>query len=118
MHPGMHSAFCDCQKPRCADCGESYGEDLTLVAPGTYLCGLCEETREQRDAELKNGACASCYGCLGTGRLVGFGSRGELCPCVARCYACDEVIVWAHDDERPPQYCATCLVSECAEAAQ
>jgi hypothetical protein len=111
-HAGVHSALCNCLDPVCADCGCEDRERLSLVAPALWLCGMCEERREQRDAELRAGAYASCYGCLGTGRLVGFGSRGEPCPCVARCFACDEVIVWAHDDERAPKFCAACLATE------
>lgn len=50
----------------------------------------------------------SCYGCLGTGKIVGFGMTGNECMCVVRCYECEEPIAWEHDDECKPTLCETC----------
>ena len=53
-------------------------------------------------------ASEGCYGCRGTGKMVGFGCDGRPCPCVAVCENCDEPFAWSHDDERAPRECPSC----------
>lgn len=38
----------------------------------------------------------NCYGCLGTGKIVGFGRSGKRCPCT-ECHGCGGEVT--HTDE-------------------
>lgn len=56
-------------------------------------------------------AAPDCYGCLETGRIVGFGCSGLKCPCVALCEECGEAIAYDHgDDEWKPDLCEACVI--------
>lgn len=46
----------------------------------------------------------SCYGCLGTGKIQGFGQQGKTCPCTT-CHGCGEP---ADHVEEGRAYCSEC----------
>jgi hypothetical protein len=62
--------------------------------------------------DLKPYASEGCYGCKGTGRVVGFGADGLQCPCIRYCNNCDELVLAVlieADDPMPKQFCCqTC----------
>ena len=66
---------------------------------------------------------SECYGCRGTGKTIGFGQRGQHCPCVAECGHCGSGIPHEDYDEGVPrQYdglpaCEECRTKLAAEDA-
>ncbi len=53
-----------------------------------------------------------CYGCLGTGRIVGFGMTGAPCRCVPVCQSCGRAFTYEHDGEPAPAECGACAVED------
>ena len=51
-----------------------------------------------------------CYGCLGTGKIVGFGNTGKTCPgCIGCCEGCGSDFEWWElGEETCPAQCPEC----------